>query len=457
MKVDLWLRDGLVVTESGVTPADIAVRDGRIVALSGHDEVRYQAEEALTLRGRHIVPGGIDPHVHLGDQGQDEFEDFATGTRSCAAGGLTTVIDMPLNLPPTVDAGTFAARRNAVAPRALIDFALWGGLVPGNLADLAPMARTGAIAFKAFTCEAADWFHVADDDLLFGMQEAVALGLPVGVHSENNAIVAALRARLRSAGRRDLEAHAESRPEVAEWEAIARVALFARVTGARTHVVHISTGEGVDTVREARRLGARITAEVTPHHLTLDSFAALRIGTIAKCAPPLRPLPQLEALWRRLLDGQVDNIGSDHSPATAAQKDLAGREHWDVPDGITGTQTMLPLLLTEGVHRRGLSLERFVSLTSAGAARTFGLYPRKGAIASGSDADLAIVDLDARWTLTADQLHYKCPWSPHEGWRMHGRIERTIVRGRTVCLDNRIVAPQGTGRFIGGPHYQPED
>jgi allantoinase len=165
----------------------------------------------------------------------------------------------------------------------------------------------------------------------------------------------------------------------------------------------------------------------------------------------LRGRHQVEALWGRVLDGRVHNIGSDHSPATIAQKDLTAQEHGDVPDGITGVQTMLPLLLSEGVRKRGLSLERFVSLTSANAARTFGLYPRKGAIQVGSDADLAIADLDARWTLTPELLHYKCPWSPHTGWQISGRIVRTILRGQTVFRDGQVTATPGMGAFIAGP------
>lgn len=450
MNVDLVLHGGMVVTESGVLPMDIAVRDGRIVALSAHGEDRYEAAEAIDARGLHILPGGIDPHVHFGDQEQSDFEDFETGTRAAAAGGITTVIDMPLNLPPTIDVASFVARREAVAPRAIVDFGLWGGLVPGNVTELAPMAAAGALAFKAFTCEAADWFRIEDGDLLEGMREAARLGLPVGVHCENDAITRDLRARLRASGRRDLRAHYESRPEIAEWEAIARVALLGRVSGARTQIVHISTGEGVDAVWEARRQGGAIHAEVTMHHLTLDGEAGVRLGTIAKCAPPLRGRHQVEALWRRVRAGRVHNIGSDHSPATAAQKDLTAQEHWDVPDGITGVQVILPLLLSEGVHRRGLPLERVAALISANAARTFGLYPRKGTIQVGSDADIALVDLEARWTLTTALLQYKWPWSPHEGWEITGRVVRTVVRGTTVFRDGEVVGTPGTGMFLAG-------
>ena len=236
-----------------------------------------------------------------------------------------------------------------------------------------------------------------------------------------------------------------------EWEAIGRVLLLGRVAGARTHIVHISTGEGVDAVDVARRQGAAATAEVTMHHLVLDDEDAVRIGSYAKCAPPLRSRRQVEALWARLLRGEIDNLGSDHSPATVAQKDLSGQAHWDVPDGITGTQTMLPLLLSEGVHRRGLPLHRVAALTAANPARTFGIYPRKGTIRMGSDADFAIVDLAARWTLDAEMLHYKCPWSPFVGMEITGRVERTIVRGRTVCLNNEIRASPGSGRFLSAP------
>ena len=450
MRVDLALCNGTVVTEHGVDQVDIGVRGERIVALTAPGEERLEADERLDLSGLHVFPGGIDPHVHLGDQGQSEFEDFATGTASCAAGGLTAVIDMPLNLPPTIDAATFEARREAVASKAFVDWGLWGGLVPGNLAELEPMAAAGALAFKAFVCEAADWFRASDADLFEGMQEAARLDRPVGVHCENDDVAARLRGRLRAAGRTDIMAHAESRPEVTEWEAIRRVVLLAAETGARTQIVHISTGEGVDACSSARRAGARVGAEVTMHHLTLDEEDMARIGTFAKCAPPLRARRQVEALWRRLLAGEVSNIGSDHSPGTFEDKDSDRHEHWDIPDGITGTQTLMPLLLSEGVYKRGLPLERFAQLTSTTAAKMFGLYPRKGAIRVGADADFAIADLAERWTLTPDLLLYKCPWTPNAGAEVHGRIVRTIVRGTTVFRDGELVAGPGVGRFMHG-------
>jgi allantoinase len=308
------------------------------------------------------------------------------------------------------------------------------------------MAAAGALAFKAFVCDAVDWFRAGDGDLYEGMREAARLDRPVGVHSENEEITARLRSRLRS--RTDIRAHAESRPEVAEVEAIRRVALLARETGARTQIVHISTGEGVDAVTEARRAGARIGAEVTPHHLTLDEEDMVRIGTFAKCAPPLRPRAQVDALWRRVLDGSVNNIGSDHSPATFAQKRTG--VHWDIPDGITGTQTLMAVMLSEGVVKRGLALERYAELTATAAARMFGLYPRKGAIRVGADADFAIADLAARWTLTPDVLLYKCPWTPNEGLELQGRIVRTIVRGTTVYDDGVLVGEPGHGSFLHG-------
>jgi allantoinase len=186
------------------------------------------------------------------------------------------------------------------------------------------------------------------------------------------------------------------------------------------------------------------------HHLTLDEDDMVRIGTYAKCAPPLRSRRQVDALWQRLLGGAVSNVGSDHSPATFAQKDATRQEHWDIPDGITGTQTLMPLLLSEGVHRRGLGLERFAHLTSTAAAKMFGLYPRKGTIRIGSDADFAIADLGASWTLTPDVLRYKCPWTPNAGAQVQGRIVRTIVRGATVFCEGDLLGPPGGGRFLHG-------
>jgi len=449
---DLALVGGTTVTEHGPEAVDVGVRDGRIAALVGRAAEPLCAEQRIDCAGLLVLPGGVDPHVHFGDQGQSAFEDFETGTRAAAAGGITTVLDMPLNVPPTTDAARLHARRAAISPRAVVDFGLWGGLVPSSLGELESMARAGAVAFKAFLCDEVDWESVSDGDLYLGMREAARLRRPVGVHCENGSIVAALRQRLRGEGRTDLGAHAESRPEIAEIEAIRRVALLAGATGARTQVVHVSTAEGIDACTEARHAGADVGAEVTMHHLTLTDEDALEHGTLAKCAPPLRPRRQVDALWERVLAGDVGNVGSDHSPATAEQKDPRAREHWDIPNGITGVQTLLPLLVSTGVHARGLGLADLARLTARGAARRFGLYPRKGAIRIGSDADFAIVDLDAAWTLAASDLEYKAAWSPHEGIAIRGRVTRTILRGTTIFADGEVVGAPGGGRWLGDAH-----
>ena len=280
------------------------------------------------------------------------------------------------------------------------------------------------------------------------MVTAAGLGLIVGLHAESDGLTAALGAEAQAAGRRDPRAWAESRPAYTEVEPVQRALLLARETGASVHFVHVSTPEAAALVAAARAAGTSATLETCPHYLALDEDDLARLGSIAKCAPPLRPRATVEALWRAVLAGQVDCIGSDHSPCPPEDKQRGADDIWLAWGGISGVQTLLPVLLTEGVHARGLPLTALVRLTAANSARRFGLYPRKGTFAVGSDADLTIVDLDAEWTLDARQLQTRWPVSPFVGTAFRGRVAATVVRGRVVYRDGEVLAAPGHGRRV---------
>lgn len=451
MKPDTAVVGGMVATHTGVYPATVTISGGRVAALLDAQE-RPDAVEVIEAADRLILPGCIDPHVHFNEPGRTHWEGFETGTKSAAAGGITTVVEMPLNaIPPTIDARAFQTKYDAVSGKATVDYALWGGLVTDNVEALEGLHRAGAAAFKAFMTDTGTEFARADDGVLWeGMRRIAAWDGVVGVHAENHDLTTRLRAQLERAGRREMRDWAASRPPEAELEAVQRALLLARAAGCRLHIVHLSIPEGAGRVAAARRAGQRVTVETCPHYLLLDADAASRLGPVAKCAPPLRARGVVEDLWHRVLDGTIDCIASDHSPCPPEEKAPGSGDVWAAWGGITGVQTLLPLIFCEGVRRRGLALERLVALVSTNAARIFGLFPRKGTILPGADADLVLFDPNREWTVTADRLHYRHPQTPFLGWRLTGWVERVLVRGRTVYRDGDVVGPAGHGILVRG-------
>jgi allantoinase len=447
MTYDLIVRGARVVRADGHSVADVGVADGQVVAVER--DLEGPAADAVDARGMVLLPGAVDAHVHLNDPGRADWEGFATGTAALAAGGTTTAIDMPLNaIPPTLDGASFAAKAAAARGVARVDVALWGGLVPGPLDRLDELAAAGAIGFKAFmSASGVEEFEAADDlTLLEGMDRAARLGLPVAVHAESDVVTARLAARAVAAGRTSLRDDLASRPVVAELEAIGRAIAFAQETGCSLHVVHVSTGRGVALVAAARARGVDVTCETCPHYLVLDEEDAVALGAAAKCAPPLRPAVELAELWDRVLAGDVDLVATDHSPSPASLKQSSD-DAFAAWGGIPGAQTLIALMYNGGVVARGLELERLGMLVAGMPALRFGLAPAKGAIAVGADADMVVVDPGQDWTVHRDDLLDRHRLSPFAGMTLRGRVVRTILRGRTIAADGRVVG-EPAGRVL---------
>lgn len=440
-ELELIIRGGTVVTPAGVEPTDVGVSDGVIVAVA--EMLDADARVELDAVGLLILPGAIDAHVHCNEPGRTRWEGFATASRALAAGGATCFCDMPLNSsPPTVDGEAFDQKLAAAQASSVVDFALWGGLVPGNARHLEELSRRGAIGVKAFMAPSGlDDFPAVDDlTLLEGMRVCAELGLPVAVHAENAGLTTGLAQRAIAAGATGAREYLASRPVVAELEAISRALTFAGETGCSLHVVHVSTGRGVALIAQARAAGVDVTCETCPHYLALTEEDLGRLGALAKCAPPLRPRDECEALWMRLADGQVDMICSDHSPCPPELKETA--DFFAAWGGITGCQTTLALLLTEGFVRRDLALEAVARLTAHSAAERFAL-PGKGRIEPGADADLALVSIGTESTLRASDLLYRHPVSAWTGRTLHAGVVRTILRGQTVFDGYRVADSRG--------------
>lgn len=449
MALDLLIKGGQLVTEVGVIRGGVGVRGGRIAAILEGDEA-VPAEEVVDAHGLVVLPGGVDPHVHFNEPGRAEWEGIASGTLAAAAGGITTVLDMPLNsTPPLATPAAWQAKVAAAKGQASVDYGLWAALFPTNRGVLDALAEAGACGFKAFMCPAGTEFeHVDSAALLAGLRALAPGGRLVGVHAENADLVTGLQADLEASGRRDPRAWLEARPAVAELEAIERALLLAREARARLHVVHLSIADGLRVITAARGAGQPASTETCPHYLLLTGQDLERLGPVAKCAPPLRTAADADALWRGLAEGEIDCVVSDHSPCPWELKAAGERDIWAAWGGISSVQFTLPLLWSEGMHRRRLSPERLAAVFATNAARLFGLYPRKGAIRPGADADLVLLDPDRDWTIGPEEILFRHRHTPYLGRRIRGRVRRTLVRGRTVFAEGGAAGLPGHGELL---------
>ena len=437
---DTVIRGGQVVTSGGILRADVAIAGERIAAIA--PEITSAAASTIDATDFHIFPGVIDAHVHFNEPGRAEWEGIESGSKSVAAGGGTLFFDMPLNAhPPTIDAESFHLKRRAAEALSYVDFALWGGLTPSNLDCLEELANCGAVGFKAFMCNSGidDFSSIDERSLLKGMKRAAALNLPVAVHAESEAMTSQLRREASGKNLTSVRAYLDSRPIAAELEAIGRAIELAGETGCRLHVVHVSCAAGVRLISEARQSGLDVTCETCPHYLTLSEEDLERLGSVAKCAPPLRSTTERELLWDELLAGKIQTVGSDHSPSPPEMKQSS--DFFKIWGGISGAQHLLPLMLSRG------NLPLVAQLLASNVSQIFRLPASKGRIAVGFDADLALVTLGEDFEIKKEDIFYRHRQSPYTGRRVPARVEHTILRGQTIFKNGKIIAKPG-GRLV---------
>ncbi len=451
-QLDLIVRGGKVVTPEGVVRADIGVRLGKIAQIAATiDEPAYAT---VSAKGKYVFPGIIDAHVHFNEPGRADWEGIASGSAALAAGGGTCFFDMPLNSePPVLDAARLREKRALAEEKACTDFALWGGLTPVNLDKLAGLRDAGAIGLKAFMCNSgiASFPNVDERTLREGMKRAAKLDMLVAVHAEDEAMAARLTEEMKAAGKTDARAYLASRPVEVELTAIRMAVEIAGETGCALHVVHVSSPEGIALIAEARAQRVDVTAETCPHYLLLNDKDVVALGAIAKCAPPVRDEKRRKALWAELRAGNIQTVGSDHSPSRPEMKDSANL--FAVWGGIAGVQHGFELLLSEAYSGRlgEASLPVLATVLARNVARRFRLDDRKGEIKLWHDADFSIVAFGEEREIEAEELWTRHRISAYVGRTSRARVTHTYVRGTAVLADGRLTNLPMRAQFL-RPH-----
>ena len=441
--VSLVIRNARVLLESGIVLGGVAVQDGRICAIATDNHLP-SAETVIDAEANLLIPGLIDGHAHIHDPTMLAHEDFTTGSMAAAAGGVTTVVDMPLT--NQIDSAKAVEEKTKTGEKmSLVDFTFYAGMLNSENVQMIPsMVEKGIAGFKAFTCEP---YQTTNGVITKALSEVSEYGGHVTIHSEDQGILDEFGKSLEG----DWDApisHALSRPNLAEELAVRQMVSIVKNTGGHLHIAHVTTKEGVSEVERGKLQGAMVTTEVCPHHLMFERDQMNLLGTKSKMNPPLRSKQDRSALWSAILRGAIDMTVSDHAPSPLEKKEAGAddiREAWSGTDGI---QMILRVLLSEGISKGRISLSRFLRISSRNPARIFGLYPRKGCIRVGADADLVIVDPRREEKITPDMMCSKCGWTLYEGMTMKGAPEATFVRGVQVFGEGQVIGNAGSGEFL---------
>ncbi len=449
--LDCIIQGGWVVLPDRVEQLDIGIENGKIVQLAA-SLTGEQATRIVQADGLYVLPGSVDIHVHFNEPGLSSWEGFTTGSAALAAGGITTYVDMPLNgVPPTTNKERLQQKEQAAAGNSHVDYALWGGLVEGNVHSLAGLVEGGVPGFKAFMSEPGgdgeDIFTRADQQTLEeGMKELARLGYILALHAEDESIVSELAANALAEGRTGELDYAHSRPIEAEVSAVRHALKLGHETGCALHFVHISSLEAVELITAAKAAGQDVTVETCPHYLVLTEQDLLTKGVVAKCAPPLRTAEEQDRLWHAVQEGWIDVIASDHSPCPPEMKETDN--FFTAWGGISGAQSTLLLMLEEGYHKREMKLPVLMDMLALRPAQRLGLAHAKGAIAEGLDADLVLVDLSRGKVLEQNDLLDKHRQSPYIGYSFSSTIVETLVRGTTVYDEQKGIDASRIGHAI---------
>ena len=444
---DLVIENGAVVTSQGEFKGTLAIKSGKFAAIFSDEAPHVEARRYIDATGLIVMPGLVDTHVHCG-HGTPERENFECISKAAAAGGITTIVDMPLSEPSTVTFEAIENKKKVASSQTVVDYALYSGIIPNHIEDIKDTFDAGAQSYKVFMCRCSNYSMLSDGLLLKGMKRVASLGGMVCVHAENDTLIQQLIEDFQLEGHNDAQAFLDSHPEYSELEAVKRfIFLASLVPNCKAHICHLSIASGAQALKEARSRGiVNVTAETCPHYLALDEEDFLRIGAFAKCDPPLRTRENRERLWQMVLDGTIDTIASDHSPHSFEKKTPKDGNFWTISEGCTGVQTLLPVMVTEG-RKRGLTWTRLVNLCATNPAKRFGLSYKKGDIQVGLDADITLFDPSKEWKQDDNKLFYLNKWSPYSNRTFKGQVVQTIVRGVSVFENGHIQLGPGFGQF----------
>ncbi|UOQ49916.1 allantoinase [Gracilibacillus caseinilyticus] len=428
---DVILRNGHIVLPESVQKQDIAIKDGKFVCIA--DSISGTAAQIEDLQENYVFPGAIDVHVHLNEPGRTDWEGFTSGSKMLAAGGMTTFFDMPLNgIPSTTTLAAFRQKNSIAKEKSLIDYRLWGGLVPGNIDNLEVLAEAGVIGYKAFISESGnEEFEAADDmTLLEGMKEIARLGKILALHAESKTITNFLVSEKIALNKRTADDYFASRPIIAEVEAVQRALYYAELTGCSLHFVHISSARAVDKILEAKQSGIDVTVETCPHYLLFSHQDLLTKGAVAKCAPPLRAEQERQKLIALLADNKFDIVASDHSPAPYSLKDPTHHDLFSAWGGISGGQFTLLSMLKLAIENQ-IPFYRIAKWTASNPAQRFNLK-QKGMIAAGFDADFTIIDFERKTIISNDNYYARHKQSIYMNYRFPCHVVQTFSKGKQV-------------------------
>jgi allantoinase len=436
-----------VLIDAVLRPASIHIADGIITRVSAPGDIGDGSAPLVDAGDQVVLPGFVDTHVHVNEPGRTDWEGFETATRAAAAGGITTLLDMPLNsVPATTTTAALADKVTAAQRKTWVDVGFIGGVVPGNTSALGKLTRAGVRAFKCFLVPSGvpEFEHVRDADLHAAMPTIAHLGLPLMAHAEVPDVIEAATLEATAGDPTVYATYLAARPPAAEHEAVALVIHHAEVAGARVHIVHVSSPESAAMIVAARERGVQVTAETCPHYLFFDAERIPNGATEYKCAPPIRTARDRDGLWRALVEGVIDMIVSDHSPCPPILKRKDTGDFFVAWGGIASVQVGVSAVWTM-MHQRGLPIARLAEWMSTAPARLVGLDRVKGRIAPGHDADLVLFDPDREWTVEAEALLHRHHLTPYLGARLRGRVEATYVRG-TLAYDRHhgpVTVPPG--------------
>ncbi len=453
--VDLVIENGKVFVENKLVEANVSLDKGKIVSIEKKSS-SLNALETIDAKNKIIIPGGIDVHTHILDLIYSYRDDFVTGTQGAASGGITTVLEMPLGIEGKTALESFEMQLEEMRKKCLVDYGLIGAAGHNTIDSIKELAKRGVVGFKTFMINApkeeAELKDLAAKNNYFLLKifsEIAKTGLVSCVHAENDGIIAHEIKKHLETGRRDFQAHTDSRPAIAEDLACLQAMMLANHANVKLNLVHMSSRTAFDRIRRAKAIGWDVSCEITPHHLLFTTEEAEKIGPWLKVNPPIRSKEHNDAAWKALIDGTIDFVASDHSPYSHEEKDVKAKDNnfFECGSGTPTLETMLPVML-DAVNKKRLSLSRLVDAIATRPAKRFGLYPRKGEIQVGADADLVIIDMKKEYTLRNEDMYTKSKITVFDGMKIQGKVEQTIVRGKVVFDKGKFPVKKGSGEYI---------